>query len=84
MTEMLMGTMSVREDKSLMFYFYWNCPLKSLMDDWRSLIFVLNTFFSFLSSLTSLVKFTVYLFNFTMIVFLIVSSIFLNLFVLTT
>lgn len=82
-TEMLTGTISVNDDMSL-FYFYCVKPLSSFIRPCKSLILTDKIFFSFLSSLTSLVKLTVYLFSLTMIVFRMVSSILLSLFVLMT
>lgn len=85
-TEMFIGTISVREDWfGSLFYFYWNNIVRNyFIHDCKSLILTESTFFYLRSSLTSLVRFTVSLFSLTLIVFLIVSSIFLSLLVLTT
>ena len=85
MAEMLPGTISAMEEFMFSFtLFSVKYCLISLMQSWSYLILESRFFFSFLSSLTSLVRLTVSLFNFIMIVFLIVSSIFLNLLVFLT
>ncbi len=69
---------------SLQFSFEIYGSFRSSMQVWISFNFIPRFFFSFLNSLTSQVKLTVSLFNLTIIVRRMLSSIFLSLFVLTT
>ena len=84
MADILPGTISAMEECLFSFINYGKCCLVFLIEPWSSLIFDCKFFFSFLNSFTSLVRLTVYLLSLIIIVFLIVSSIFLSLFVFTT
>ena len=85
MAEIFPGTISAMEEWafSLRLFSMKYC-LISLMHSCSYFILESRFFFYFLSQLTQLVKFTVSRLSFIIIVFLIVSSIFLNLFVFLT
>jgi hypothetical protein len=69
---------------TLPFYLKLSVSLRSLMEDSSYFTFIARVFFSLRSSFTSQVRLTVSLFNLTIIVLLILSSIFRRLFVFTT